>query len=202
MGIIHLKRISNVKRKLGLVLFVIIVANCSLRAQKKEPEIEFDNLRLTGGSIISDVKNKSGGSGIGYSIEYTVEKYLFGTSGDLNLKTKKFASITIDLGGGIPQKINDDMDFFLGISTLSVNLNDYGAGPFNSAVLLKLRFKKLVLESKTNFWDWQKGKDPVLKENGYYGVSYIIFKSLAVGVQYRLYAEDARYLNFNVGLLY
>jgi hypothetical protein len=183
-----------------IIAFSMLLNVSLLKAQ--EPKIEFDNVRIVGGKIISNIKNKEGGSNIGIATEYTVDKYLFGTSADFNLANKKFASVTFDIGGGIPQYISDDMDFFLGISALSVNLNTYGGGPFNSAILLKLRFKKFVYEGKTTVWNWQKGKDPVFKENGYYGFSFIITKSMALGFQYKLYAEDAYSFNIHFGWIF
>ena len=197
-----IKRKIEVQPKAFCLFIIIVTASFSLKAQEKKPSIDFDNLRLTGGSIVSDVKNKPGGTAIGFATEYTVDKYLLGTTGEFNLDTKKFSSITFDCGGGVPMGISNDMDFFFGISALSINLNEFGGGPLNTALLLKLRFKKLVFESKTTVWDWQKGKDPVLKENGYYGISYIIYKDFAAGFQYKLYAEGAQYLNVHVGLLF
>ena len=188
------------KKALGLIIAVVF-AGATVNAQI-DPTIDFDNFRLTAGSIMSGVSNNPGGPALGFSTEYTVDKYLFGTSGEFNFNTAKFTALTFDLGGGIPQGINEDMDFFIGISTLSVNLNAYGAGPFNCSFLFKLRYQKFVFESKTNFWDWQKGKDPILKENGYYGLSYRIVKNMAAGIQYKLIAENASYLNVHFGFIW
>jgi hypothetical protein len=182
-----------------LILLIFIFPIIVYGQSEPDPLIDFDNVRFSAGKILSDVENKEAGIGLGLSTEYTMDKYFFGGSADFDMKTKKFVSLTFELGGGMPAYLTDDMDFFLGISMLSINSN---AGPFNSALLLKLRYKQLIFESKTTLWNWQKGKDPVFKENGYYGITYRLVKDFAVGVQYRLYAEDTRFLNVHIGLMF
>jgi len=188
----------------NLLLFSIafMLLGNTMKAQEMKPEIDFDNIRLTGGNNFSNIKQKEGGVAVGFMTEYAVEKYFMAASGDFLISEKKFSSLTFDIGGGMPAAISKDVDIFIGISTLSINLNKYGGGPLNSAILLKYRYKKLVFETKTTVWNWQQGKDPVFKENAYYGVSYRIAKNLIAGIQYRLYAEDANYLNANFGFMF
>lgn len=187
--------------KIITLLLFLLVPILSYCQTETEPEIEFDNVRFSAGKIFSNIENHEAGMGLGLSTEFTLYKYLFATSFDFDLKTKKFVSLTFDYGAGLSQYISENMDMFIGISAFSLNLNAYNGG-FNSAFLLKIRYKKLILEGKTTFWNWEKGKNPVLKENGYYGITYRLFKDFAAGVQYRLYAVDANFLNVHFGLIF
>jgi hypothetical protein len=195
---------NTINQLITFILSILMIIGCtfSSQGQDQDPSIDFDNVRLSFGSIFSNIDGNPGGMAIGLSTEYTAEMYLFGGSADFNFATKKLASLTFDLGGGLPAYITDDADLFLGISSLSLNLNTYGGGVANSAFLLKVRYKEFIYEGKTTFWNWQKGRDPVLKENGYYGVSYRFPGGLITGVNYRLYAEGASFLNFNIGMMW
>lgn len=185
-------------KKLYLIL-CFIVPILAFGQSEPDPQIGFDNIRISAGKIFSNVENKEAGIGLGFSTEVTLYKNFLATSADFDFKTKKFPSLTFDYGAALSQYISDNMDMFIGISAFSLNLNTYGGFPFNSSFLLKIRYQQLIFESKTTFWNWQKGRDHVLKENGYYGVCYMLENGVTAGLQCRLYAKDANFFNAHIG---
>lgn len=164
--------------------------------------IGFDNFKLHAGNIHSRDKYKPGGMGLGFSCEYSMSGYYMGTSADFNLNTKAFNCLTLDIGGAYPIELSPGFDFYFGISTLSLNLSNWDASPLNSAFLYKFMYKKVLFEAKTTFFGWRKGKDPVLRENGFYALSYRFNSGLALGVNYKLIARDAQFLNAQIAYVW
>lgn len=193
--------------KSQLILLAFVLSTIIVKAQEVPPTYNFDNLRLTTGPIFTNYDKpdtyKKAGYGLSLSGEATLaDMYFIGTSVDFNFSNKKFVDITMDMGGGKSAYITDDVDLFLGFCLFSINLNVYDQSPFNSAVFLKFRYKKLFYESKMTVWGWKDGKDPVFRMNSYYGIAYKISEDFAVNLTYKLYSPEAKYLNLGFGWLF
>jgi hypothetical protein len=188
-------KLINFKSSLAIVVMFLALQLVSAQSDLKPASIEFDNFKLNFGNIHSRDVYKPGGMSLGGSCEYAYDNYYMGTSADFNFNTKQFSCITFDIGGAVPFEAAPGLDFYFGISALSVNLSNWDASPLNSALLYKFMYKKVLFEAKTTFWGWQKGKDPVLRENGFYALSYRFNSGIALGLNYKLIARDAQFLS-------
>lgn len=201
---------KTVYSKIGIFLSVFLFCISFQKntvAQVKEGEYMFSNFRLTAGNVYSQEPQIRipKGTTLGFSCEGTVYDNSFGAvSMEYNIGSKNLENFTFDLGGGLSSEVQTDMDLFLGISLLSLNLNSYAKSkyPLSSTLFYKLRYKKYIFEAKTNVWNWAKGKDPVLYENSYYGFSYLITKNLNAGLIYKTYSKDVKYIHIIFGLMF
>jgi len=188
------------------ILFALSLQWLSAQDDYQKGTYYFDHIRLNTGPIMTQYDNptlhQNPGYGLGFSGEATLaDAYFLGTSFDFNFGNMKFVDITMDLGAGASAYMAEDVDLFLGLCLLSMNLNVYDQSPFNSAIFLKLRYKKLFYESKMTVWGWQQGKDPVFRMNSYYGVAYKISEDFAVNLTYKLYSPEAKFLHLGIGWL-
>jgi hypothetical protein len=186
----------------AMALYIAMFSAVSAQSDLKPASIDFDNAKLHLGNIHSREVSKPGGMGLGFSGEFSESGYYFGTSADFNFNTKKFVCITFDVGGAAPFEISPGLDGYFGISTLSVNLSTWDASPINCAFIYKCMYKKVLFEGKTTFFGWRKGKDPVLRENGFYSLSYRFDSGLALGVNYKLIAKNAQFLNAQIAYVF
>lgn len=176
-------------------------------AQYQEGEYMFSNFRVSAGNIYSQEPKIRipNGRTIGFTCEGTMYDNGFGAfTFDYNFGKKSLDNFTFDLGAGASAFVQEDMDLFIGISLVSFNFNSYAESdyPISSSLFYKLRYKKYIFEAKTNVWNWKKGKDPVLYENGYYGFSYLITKNLNAGLMFKTYSKDVKYIHLLVGLMF
>lgn len=194
---------KNMKRKIIACLLLAILLPTTY-CQNDDPKIGFNLLRLTGGKISDIDYPDSHHKALGFMGEVNLMEsgmWLNGAA-EFDLSSKEFTTINLGLGLGIPLKINDNIDFLLELEPLSMYFNMYDAGVLNSAFITKFRYRMFILETKTNFWDWQKGKDPVLKENSYYALNVLFLKELTAGIMYKPLSEGVNFLSLSFGMTF
>ena len=191
-------------KNLCFILFFLIVTSNVKSQNSDDPKIGFNLLRITGGKISDKKYPNSPNNAIGFMGEANLlgSGMWLNSSSEYDLGKKEFSTIGLGIGIGIPLKINEHVDFLIALEPLSMYFNMYDAGSFNSAFLTKFRYRMFILETKTNFWDWRKGKDPVLEENSYYAFNVLFLKEFTAGVMYKRLDVGINYLSLTAGLTF
>lgn len=191
-------------KKTLLTVLIFAAFLISSFGQNDDPKIGFNIMRLTGGKITDIDYPNSSNKAMGFMGEVNLMEsglWLNGAA-EFDISGKEFTTINLGLGLGIPLKVNDNFDFLIELEPLSMYFNMYDAGTFNSAFMTKFRYRMIILETKTNFWDWQKGKDPVLKENSYYALNVLFLKQFTAGIMYKPLGEGVNYLSLSFGMTF